>query len=155
MALLGNFLCCLLVAWLCGPGLGVPLAPADRAPAVGEWTDRDCTGRWRGSAKSWRCRVRRQRGTGRRHTGHCGQRPDSKVTGSESWWGRPVGASMEPSRLLGVCLHPGSGWFSSQGRKVWSCCLVGNAAQNWLWAFPESPSLPRAEEDLQGPYTWM
>ena len=37
MALLGNFLCCLLVAWLCGPGLGVPLAPADRAPAVGQF----------------------------------------------------------------------------------------------------------------------
>lgn len=53
MALPGNFLCCLLVAWLCDPGLGVPLAPAYGAPAVGEWID--CTGRWRGSAKSRGC----------------------------------------------------------------------------------------------------
>lgn len=112
MALLGNFLCCLLVAWLCRSGLGVPLAPADRAPAVGEWTDRDCTGRWRGSVKSRRC------------VGGWAQDAATLVTvaqgqtaRSEPRLGCPVGASTEGS-LLGVCLHPGSGLFSSQGKKV-------------------------------------
>lgn len=58
--------------------------------------------------------VRGQRGTGRSHTGCCGQRPDSKVTGSE-WWGRPMGASIVPSHLLGVCLHPGLGGLVPSG----------------------------------------
>ncbi|CAO2628138.1 Acid sphingomyelinase-like phosphodiesterase 3a [Lemmus lemmus] len=37
MALLATFLCCLLAAWLCDSGLGVPLAPTGRAPAVGQF----------------------------------------------------------------------------------------------------------------------
>ncbi|XP_038196239.1 acid sphingomyelinase-like phosphodiesterase 3a [Arvicola amphibius] len=37
MALLATFLCCLLAAWLCDLGLGVPLASTSRAPAVGQF----------------------------------------------------------------------------------------------------------------------
>ena len=36
MARLGALVCCLLAAWHCRPGLGLPLAPAGTGPAVGE-----------------------------------------------------------------------------------------------------------------------
>lgn len=114
MALLGNFLGSLLLAWLWGPGLGVPLAPADRAPAVGEWTDHLCTGPRRGSAKSRRC------------VGGWAQDTATLVTVAKGQTTRSLGLSHGggapwtpvSSRLLGVCLHPESGMFRSQGREV-------------------------------------
>lgn len=115
MALPGNFLSCLLVAWLCGPGLGVPLEPVDRAPAVGEWTDRNWHGTVEGgSAKS------------RPGVGDWAQDAATLVTVAQGQTARSLGLSpgggapWAPawSRLLGVCLHPGSGLLGSQGRKV-------------------------------------
>lgn len=125
MALLATFLCCLLAAGLCDPGLGVPLAPSGRAPAVGEWiaivhgtvegAGQVADGAW---AAGHRTRSRWLL---------CGPRPDSKVAGTGSSWGSPVGEHIEQSagRLftswVWVVLLPGE---DSQ-----SCCPMEKAAK--------------------------
>lgn len=126
MALLATFLCYLLAAWLCDPSLGVPLAPSGRAPAVGEWiaivhgtvegASQVADGAW---AAGHRTRPRWLL---------CGPRPDSKVAGTGSSQGSPVGEPIEQSagRLFTswvcVVLFP--------GEDSRSCCRMEKAAKN-------------------------
>lgn len=148
MALLGNFLCCLLVAWLCRRGLGVPLAPAYGAPAVGEWTDRDCTGRWRGSAKSRWC------------VGGWAQDAATLVSVAQG----------QTARSLGLSHGEGAPWGRQYRTACWAFVYIpglgcsvplGGKSEVVVWwekplrvgyeRFPESPSVTRAEEDLWVP----
>lgn len=129
MVLQCTVLCCLLAAWVCRPGLGVPLAPSGRSPAVGEWTVTTVQGRTDGVGEV--AMVRGWLGTGPGHAGIVakGQRAARSLglghRGGVLW-------ARVSSPLLDAWLHTRSGLFCTQREERQSCCLLEKAAKNEL-----------------------